>query len=296
MSTNEMPVTPMKLSFGATFGGAFSTVFGQFWMFIKAALLPLLLSVVLGMIGVALLAVDPVLVIPVQILSLLPFALLGVACCRLTLVGRPAGALPRPVFGRRTWLYFGYTLLFILFLWVPAVIVGFALFGGSLVALGTNPESLDPGMIDTLGYGVLLLFPIYLIYFYFLLRLSLVFPAVSVDQKMGLGGSWRLTRGAAGFKLYAVYAVLTIVLLIAIMIAMFVVNAVIGLLWFGPGLSQNPGEIDMVAVIASQAPSLILGLVFEYLGFAIMIAALAGAFAQLSGWGGPREEILERFE
>lgn len=296
MSTSEMPATPMKLSFGATFGGAFSTVFGQFWMFIKAALLPLLLSVVLGTAGVALLVTAPVLALPVQILGLLPFAILGVACCRLTLIGRPAGALPRPVFGRRTWVYFGYTLLFTLFLWLPAVVVGFAMLGNALVALGSDPENLNPETINTLGYGVLLLFPAYLVYLYFLLRLSLVFPAVAVDQKLGLGGSWRLTRGAAGFKLYAVYAVLTIVLFIAIMIAMFVVNAISGLLWFGPGLSQDPGEIDVIAVVASQAPTLILTLVFEYLSFAIMIAALAGAFAQLSGWGGPREEILERFE
>ncbi|WP_193366572.1 hypothetical protein [Pelagibius marinus] len=296
MSMDEMPATPMKLSFEATFSGAFSTVFGQFWMFIKAALLPLLLGVALGVAGVALLFVDPALALPVQFLGLLPFAMLGVACCRLTLIGRAAGALPRPVFGRRTWVYFGYTLLFTLFLWIPVVVVGFTLLGSSLITLGTDPESLDPANAAAMGYSVLLLFPAYLIYFYFLLRLSLVFPAVAVDQKLGLGGSWRLTRGAAGFKLYAVYAVLVIVLLIAIMIAMFVVNAIVGLFWFGPDFSQDPADIDVVAVLASQAPSLVLGLIFEYLGFAIMIAALAGAFAQLSGWGGPREEILERFE
>lgn len=296
MTIDDMPATATKLSFGATFGGGFSSVFGQFWRFIRAAFLPLLLAVMLGLLGVAVLVEAPVLTIPLQVLSLLPIALLGIACCRLTLIGGPAGAIPRPLFGRRTWAYFGYTLLFTLLLWLPAIAIGFAFLGTALLALESDPGSATPETWSSLGQAVLLLFPFYIVYLYFLTRLSLVFPATAVDQKLGLGNSWRLTRGAAGFKLYGVFVLLAIVLLVAMLIAIFLVNAVVGLFWLGPGLSQSPTEFDAVTLIATQAPTLISTLLFEYLAFAIVIAALARAYAQLSGWGGPREDILERFE
>ena len=76
-----------------------------------------------------------------------------------------------------------------------------------------------------------------------------------------------------------------------------VMSAVVGLIWFVPGgLAQDPADISLLSILATQAPVLVLSLLLEYLGFVIMIAALASAYAQLSGWGGPRAEILERFE
>ena len=137
----------------------------------------------------------------------------------------------------------------------------------------------------------------YLVIMYLLTRLSLVFPAVSVDEKLGLGGSWRLTRGANGFKLYAVFIVLTIVCLIAVMVAMFIVSAVFSFFLFLPGaLPSGAGELDILAVVLSSIPTLIVALALEYLVLAIFLAALAKAYAQVSGWGGPQGDILERFE
>jgi len=295
MSTADTVVSPGSLSFGTTFGAGFSAVFGRFWLYFKAALLPVALAIVLGVLGFAVLFVAPVLSLPLNLLGMLPVALLGLACCRLALVGRNAGALPRPLFGRRTWVYFGYSLLFVLLISIPMLVVSFALIGNVLFTLGT--EAVDVEQYRNLGDAVLIIFPFYLIYMYFITRLSLVFPAVSVDQKLGLGGSWRLTRGGAGFKLYAVFLVMTVVFIIAASVVLALVGTVANLFWLAPGnLPQDPGQMDTLSIMITQAPVLIVTLVLEYLAFAIAIASLASAYAQLSGWGGPREEILERFE
>ncbi|MEQ8355670.1 MAG: hypothetical protein RH942_09040 [Kiloniellaceae bacterium] len=297
MTLEATPALPARLSFGTTFSAGFSTVFSRFWMFIKAALLPVGLSILIGLGAFALAAVHPALAFPLQILGMLPLALLGIACCRLALIGRQAGAIPRPLFGRRTWVYFGYNLLFMLFVAGPMIVVGFAMLGGVIMSKGGDPDSFDPEKFAAFGIAVLLIFPFYFVYLYFITRISLVFPAVSVDQKLGLGGSWRLTCGAAGFKLYAVFVLLTIALIFGVSIVIGVMSAVVGLIWFVPGgLAQDPADISLLSILATQAPVLVLSLLLEYLGFVIMIAALASAYAQLSGWGGPRAEILERFE
>lgn len=297
MAVQDTSAMPARLAFGTTFGAAFSTVFGRLWSFIKAALLPFLVSILLGMVGFAALSGAPMLVVPLQILSLLPIAILGIACCRLALIGRQAGAVPRPLFGRRTWVYFGYSLLFALLLWLPLLVVGIALLGNATMSLMTAPEVLDYDRLANLGLAVLLLIPVYLVYLYFMLRLSLVFPAVAVDEKLGMRGSWQLTRGGAGFKLYGVFVVLAIVLLVGTIVILLLANVVSSLFSLAPGSSpQGPDDTALAALILMQAPIMVLTLLLEYLGFAVMIAALASAFAQLSGWGGPREEILERFE
>lgn len=297
MTVQGSAATPAQLFFGTTFGAAFSTVFGRFWSFIKAALLPLVASVALGIIGFAAVLGAPVLVLPLQIISLLPIAILGIACCRLALIGRKAGAVPRPLLGRRTWVYFGYSLLFALLLWLPLIAVGIAFFGSAAVSLMSDPEAVNAEGLGALGLAILLLFPVYLIYLYFILRLSLVFPAVAVDEKLGMRGSWRLTRGSTGFKLYGVFVVLAIVLLIGTIIVLMLANMLSALFWLAPGsLPQVAGDSALITLILTQAPTMVLTLLLEYLGFATMIAALASAYAQLSGWGAPRQEILERFE
>lgn len=297
MSTAETTVSPGFLSFGTTFGAGFSAVFGRFWLYFKAALLPVALAILLGVLGFATLFIAPVLSLPLNLLGMVPFALLGVACCRLALIGRDAGALPRPLFGRRTWVYFGYSLLFILLVSIPMLVAMFGFIGSALITLGIDPEAVDPEAYTNIGFAMLTVFPFYLIYMYFITRLSLVFPAVAVDQKLGLGGSWRLTRGGAGFKLYAVFVVMTIVFTIAISVIIALVSSAASLFWLTPGgLPRGPVQVDTLSLMILQAPVLIVTLVLEYLAFAIVIASLASAYAQLSGWGAPRQEILERFE
>jgi len=297
MSTNEMPATPIKLSFGATFGGAFSAVFGQFWMFIKAAILPLVLGVILGAIGFAVAIAAPPFAVVVQIIAMVPMAILGIACCRLVLLGRQAGAIPRPLFGRRTWTYVGYAILMMVMVALPMIVIVGLIFGSTFLTLGADVQQ-DPSVASMRIFSTIpLVFLVYFVALYFMTRFSLVFPAVSVDQKLGLGGSWRLTRGSSGFKLYAALIALSVVSAIGVGVITSVVSAVFSLFYFVPGaIPENPEDLNITAMALSFAPTMIVALVLDYLALAVIIAAVAGAYAQLSGWGGPREEILERFE
>ena len=303
MTTQDPPAAPGRLAFGATFGAAFSTVFGRFWSFAKAALLPVALSILLTIASFALLATgepQELAGLILEILGLLPLTILGIACSRLVLIGRQAGAIPRPLFGRRTFIYLGYSLLLGIIAALPVVIyslaIGFASRGSGVAIVETDPEAAHLQYLALLGWGLPLLFFFYLVYFYLIVRLSLVLPAIAVDNSLGLAGSWRLTRGASGFKLYTVLVVIMLLCVVGTLITTVVINILVGLLWFTPGMPTQPDDIDWVMVGISAVPTALIGLLAQFISFALIVVAMASAYAQLSGWGAPREEILERFE
>jgi len=299
---DELPLAGPGLAFGTTFRATFATVFGRFGSFLKAALLPVALSVLLALAGIVLLAVGPsgpsrtVLDLLLQLLGLVPLVILGIACHRLVLLGRRAGAIPRPLLGRRTLVYLGYTVLFGIIIALPLMAFGTMMLGDRIVVLGSDPDDAALATPALMHNAVLLLFVFYLVYLYFMTRLSLVFPAVAIDQKLGPRGSWRLTRGASGFKLYALLIVITLLCLAGTLIGMFVLNTLVALLWFPTFPPVQAGDVDWVMLLVSQAPTLLLGLLLQFLSFVLLLAAVTAAYASLSGWGGPRAEVLERFE
>ncbi|HMA14995.1 MAG: hypothetical protein ACM35H_10410 [Bacteroidota bacterium] len=291
---------PARLAFGATFRAAFASVFGNLWSFAKAALLPIALTFGLALVGFALLAADPryatdLLSLALQLLGLLPLAILGIACHRLVLLGREAGAIPRPLVGRRTLVYLGYILLLSIVATLPGLLFSVVMLGDVIVSLEDGSQALERQDPARIGEALLLMFLFYFVYFYFLTRLSLVFPAVAVDRKLGFGGSWRLTRGRNGVKLYTLLIVVTLLCLIGMMIGMFVVNTLVALLWFAPDLAMSVDEINWIDVVISQLPNLIGALLFEFLCFALILAAVTTAYAQLSGWEAPHDETTGRF-
>lgn len=297
--TLEQPA-PARLCFGATFRAAFGSVFGNPWSFVKAALLPMALSFGFALVGFALLAADPryatdLLSLPLQLLGLLPLAILGIACHRLVLLGRQAGAIPRPLFGRRTLVYLGYILLLGIVATLPGLVFSVVMLGDLVVSVEDGSQALERQDPARIGEAVLLLFLFYFVYFYFLTRLSLVFPAVAIDRKLGLGGSWRLTRGSSGVKLYALLIVITLLWMVGTLIGMSVVASLSSLLWLTPDLAMHADDINWTQVVISQIPNLLGALLFEFLGFAIVLAAITAAFAQLSGWKAPSQEAPGRF-
>ncbi|NIA67986.1 hypothetical protein HBA54_05220 [Pelagibius litoralis] len=297
MSDQETAVALPGLGIAATVSSAYRAVFGQFWPLCKAAALPFFLSLVIGVLGVFVADTHVVLDIGVQLLSLLPLVIFGIAWGRIVLVGPRSGAIPKPLFGRRTGVYFGYILAHMLLIMLPIMGLVIAAVGTAFLTGG-----FAPGMeLESGATQVLWLLPasflLYLILLYFSARLALVFPAVTLDQKLGLLGSWRLTRGS-GFKLYIAMILIVIPVIVSVMIG----GAFLGGLVFTnldqPGLSliTADGGLDLVTLALIAAPATIFSVVVQYVTFGLIVAAFAKAYAQLSGWGGPRQEVLERFE
>jgi hypothetical protein len=301
MTMSGTPAAPARLSFAVTVRAAFKSVFGQPRMFLKAAAVPFLLSLVFE----AAYAFSPAIAGPISdllafdvqewgvldlsfgALALLPFSIFGIALTRLLLIGPRVGALPSPFLGGRTWRYFGYSLL-LTFTFVFAAVaggLGLSLLAGLTPAAGAGPTG--GWIFGAAVVGLLLLF-------YLFIRLSLVYPAVSMDDRLGLRGSWRVTRGNS-IKLFGVLVLLFLALVLIVLA--------------GWAITGGKGEIGTTAVVVpggpdadwkggllANAPQQLWHLVANFLAGGMMIGALASAYAQLTGWSGPREEILERFE
>ena len=301
MTMTEAPPASATLAFGATFRGAFKVVFGRPGLFLKAAAVPFLLSLAIE----AAYAVSPVVVgsvgglyasdvlefglvdLAFGLLALLPFAVFGIALTRLLLIGPQAGALPSPLLGGRTWRYFGYSLL-LTFAFVFIPMVGF--FGMSLLlGLGTDAGGGPNGawLFGAAMAGLLLLF-------YLFVRLSLVYPAVSMDDRLGLRGSWRLTRGNS-MKLLGVLVLLILVLILVMLVGSAVTGEQIEI-GSAALLAAAGAEADWTGILLANAPRQLWGLVANFLFFGLMTGTLTSAYAQLTSWGSPRAEILERFE
>lgn len=294
---------PVKLSFGATFRAGFGAVFGDFGAFLRMAAVPLLLSTAIlladftlrAMTFVGVLPLDPeglgaaLLELLVGLLALLPFAFLGISLTRRRLLGGKAGFLPKPLLGRRTWVYAGYLLLLstvLIVLAVAGVLAGIAL-------LQATSLSSEVGAAVAVIAGVAGSCAV----FYLVLRLSLVLPTTALDTKLGLKGSWRLTR-RSGLKLLGVFLLLFLANLLAV---------VVGSLVFGDGnirigtpelvLPEGSGAgSDWRAIVLANLPRNLWNLAANFLIFAMACGALTSAYAQLGGWDKPREDILERFD
>jgi len=293
MALEDSPRAPAKLAFGKAYGTAHDHVFRRVGRFAKMAAVPTVLALALAVVEIPLVAALPVTELAFLVLDLLPYALLGIALSRVVLLGEAPAFLPPQPLGRRTWIFLGYSLLIIIVSLIPVAALFIAVVGvnystpsgtGTLGGLGIDFGFAGPVLIGLTGA---------LIMFYLLARFSLIFPAVSLDQKLGIAGSWRLTRGN-GWRLTGfILAVLAFTLLAAL------VGAVI----LGGNISINiggsievPPGVSAVDVLLAEAPALIWSTLVSIVGFGLATAAFASAYAQLGQWGTARQEILERFE
>lgn len=256
-------------------------MFGNFRRFARLAAVPFLLAVLLMAASIPAALMLPAADLLFMVLDVVPYALLGIALNRALLTGEAAGFLPPEPLGRRTWTYVGYTLLLSLALIVPLAIAVFAGMGAA-TSLGISAGRI---VLPALVLSVALL--------YALTRLSLTFPALSVDQRLGLAGSWRLTRGN-GMKLFGAFVAILIATLLAgalgsgILGGQFSIN-------IGGGIEMPPGA-TLADILLDQGPAEIWSISVSLVTLGLLTGAYAEAFAQLSGWGAPRQDILERFE
>ncbi len=131
MTDNGTKTARPKLSFRRTLREAFYQVFGRFKHLAKLAFLPMVLSLAISTVVFILTAVDTkstkqlLYTTPLHLLGLLPFAVFGVASCRLMLLGEESRLMQGSFFGRRqrTWLAYSILTVLLLALPIPALLI-----------------------------------------------------------------------------------------------------------------------------------------------------------------------------
>lgn len=293
MALGDAPPAPAKLAFGMAYGTAHDNVFRRFGRFAKMALVPVILALALIALEIPLSQAYPAAELAFLVLDMLPYVLLGLALNRVVLLGEAPGFLPPQPLGRRTWIFLGYSLLIIVISSIPVGALFIAIVGvnystpsgtGTLGGLGIDFGFAGPALIGLTGA---------LIMFYLLARFSLMFPAVSLDQKLGIAGSWRLTRGNGWRLTGLILAVLAFTALAGLVGAMILGgNITINI---GGGIEVPPG-VSTLDVLLAERPAMVWSTLVGVAGFGLATAAFASAYAQLGAWGMPREDILARFE
>jgi hypothetical protein len=258
---------PVIQTVAATYG----FVFENLRWFVRAALVPYVISTLLFALQAQVPADEsPGLAMLLVALGLIPYTLFAVTWHRLALLGPAAAAPPLvPPWRPRHSRFLGFFILVTLIGYFVVLPLGI-LVGGLVMASAEE--------VPTVAL-VLLVPAVAIAMFYLTLRLSFVFPAISVDERYGLVESWRHTAGQ-GLRLLGAMtlAVLPIALTIAILFLAFV----------GVPLETLP---EVPAEAASSGPSLAAVVVFQVLisvlGYfltAVMVSVMSFAFRACTGW------------
>ena len=278
MSHTPPPLALRKLPVGATFAEAYSLVFGRLGLLVKAAAFPYLISTVLAVLSVTAPS-NWVLAMIVVILGFVPYTIFGVSWHRVTLLGPNAGAPSvTPAWERRHSRFLGYALAVTLIGYGLAIAI---VLSGVLLAvpLGESAE-LIRAMAVVFGGSI--------VFFYMIMRLSFVLPAVAVDETYRLAHAWTHTRGQ-GFRLIGLM-ILTAVPIIAVS---WVLGRILGLVFLGdltmPGGAEGaPPEAVMQDFAAGNTASIIvfqfIMIAVNYLLTALMVSAISIAFRSCTGW------------
>lgn len=283
------PGAVRKLAIGATVVEAYGRVFTHLALVFRAAAVPFALSVAIVALSF-LVAQSGLLGMALAVAGLVPYALFGVACHRLTLLGPAAGAPDLvPSWRPRHWRFLAYM--------VAVMLIGYAVtmpfvITISLLAGPAGSATLGPAEAILLilgGLAVVVALP------YVMMRLSFVFPAVAVDEAYGLGHSWAHTRGQ-GFRLLA--AVLLTAL--PMFVVFWALGSVLGIFVLAEvsvhvGADEAAAPEAMEDVVAGNPlgfflSQLVLAAV-NYVTMALVLSTISIAFRTCTGWvpgaGGP---------
>ena len=143
---------------------------------------------------------------------------------------------------------------------ISALIVAFAIVVPGFLVVASGIEAL----------GILVLFLVFPILFYLMVKLSLIMPAIAIDGIRNpfrvIARSWRLTKGNS-FRLFLFYFLLLVATVVVFLLASLVLGVV---------LAAMGGEIEIIGngIVAS-----LINAVFVV----IFLAVLAGVHLQLSG-------------
>ncbi|MCH8809296.1 MAG: hypothetical protein IH993_05605 [Proteobacteria bacterium] len=278
MSHTPPPLALRKLPVGATFAEAYSLVFGRLGLLVKAAAFPYLISTVLAVLSVTAPS-NWVLAMIVVILGFVPYTIFGVSWHRVTLLGPSAGAPSvTPAWERRHSRFLGYAL--------AVTLIGYGLV--VVIALSGVLLAMPLGESAELILAMAVVFGGSIVFFYMIMRLSFVLPAVAVDETYRLAHAWTHTRGQ-GFRLIGLM-ILTAVPMIAVS---WVLGRILGLVFLGDptmpaGTEGAPPEAVMQDFAVGNTASFIvfqlIMIAVNYLLTALMVSAISIAFRSCTGW------------
>jgi hypothetical protein len=254
---------------------AYARVFGNPRLLARASLAPFCLSLALIVLSFTVPLVSA-LGFLVAILGLLPYTFFGVAWHRLTLLGPVAGAPAlMPAWAPRHWRFLGY-LLATMLIGSAATAVAFSI---GLMAIRPEAGSLPAaaGLMPLAGFVIVA---------YIMIRLSFVFPAVSVDESYRLRHAWTHTKGQ-GLRLLAA----TVIAAVPMVALVWGVNEILGALLFAgqaPGQDGVPAVAQMAAFVEANLGALLLiqavTAAINYVLMALMVSVISIAFRVCTGW------------
>ncbi len=264
-----------KLPVMATAKEAYTRVFDNPRLLARASLMPFCLSLALIVLSFTVPVVSALGYL-IGILGLLPYTFFGVAWHRLTLLGPVDGAPPlMPAWAPRHWRFLGY-LLATLVIGSAATAVVFSL---GLMAIQPGPDSLPrvAGLMPLVGFVIVA---------YVMIRLSFVFPAVSVDESYRLRHAWTHTKGQ-GLRLLGA----TVIAAVPMVALVWGVNEIFGALLFAeaaPGQDGLPAVAQMEAFVEANLGALLLiqtvTAAINYVLMALMVSVISIAFRTCTGW------------
>ncbi len=263
---------------------AYARVFGSPRLVVRASLAPFCLSLALIVLSFTLPVVSA-LGFLVGILGLLPYTFFGVAWHRLTLLGPAAGAPAlMPAWAPRHWRFLGYLLATMLIGSAATAVV----FSIGLMAIQPGSDSLPAvtGLMPLFGFVIVA---------YVMIRLSFVFPAVSVDESYRLRHAWTHTKGQ-GLRLLGA----TVIAAAPMVALVWGLNEVLGAMLFTesapmPAQDGLAHVARMEAFVEANLGALLLiqtvTAAINYVLMALMVSVISIAFRICTGWvpaaGGP---------
>jgi len=276
------PAAVSRLPVLATVREAYGIVLGEPGLLLRAVAAPFLLSILIAGLTLAMPAY-PLISFMLAIASLIPYAIFGVAWCRLTLLGPEAGrpALA-PSWAPRHWRFFGYqvALSIIAFgLIVPPLLIG--TFQAAMVAGAENSGAAVAAFL--LGEIAVVVGTVYLA-----ARLSFVFPAAAADEIYTWRHAWAHTRGQ-GMRLLGTIALsivpaVTVLWVIAQALGVFVLPEIDSSTVRD---GANPEEI-IQQYLADNAGLIVAAQIvmtgMSYLVMAVTMSAISIAFRISTGW------------
>ncbi|MEM7123974.1 MAG: hypothetical protein AAF563_22045 [Pseudomonadota bacterium] len=184
----------------------------------------------------------------------------------------PAGRIATVGFGAREikTLFAGLVLV--------VLMIGFGLAGAAFAWFSNNQFVFVPMF--------LLLFVLNIIVYFIVLRLSLVLPMVALDQGIGWGTAWRMSRGNI-WRLFWAFFLASLLVNVVFM----VVQIPFAMIGGAVSLTSPEGILSGVAIqMAGYAVTYVIG-------FIVVLGSLAEAYRQLDGPGSMvREDTLAVFD